>query len=284
MNDSSEDPKTESDPLQFDRVEPAGAATATATPQSSATCFSCSRAIDQYFELNGKVVCDNCRASLLHHFTGPIGFRRFAGIALKGAGAAALGSVLYYAVRTITGYELGLIAIVVGYLVGTTVRKGSNSRGGWKMQALAMSLTYLAIVSTYIPSVVQQLVKLSQKDQPAATTPLNAGAPGTPATATDDLTGNLSGTPTIADYPAAAPATTAKAPANLFQTVGAFFMLGGIVLALSMAMPFLLGFDNLMGLLIIAIALYEAWKLNKRPTLAVTGPFRVSAPTQAALL
>jgi hypothetical protein len=43
------------------------------------------------------------------------------------------------------------------------------------------------------------------------------------------------------------------------------------------AIPFLAGFENIIGLVIIAIGLYEAWKLNKRAELNVAGPFKVAA-------
>jgi Sec-independent protein secretion pathway component TatC len=52
-----------------------------------------------------------------------------------------------------------------------------------------------------------------------------------------------------------------------------------IIFGLAFASPFLAGFENIMGLIIIAIALYEAWKLNKR--VPVSGPFRM-ATAQAA--
>jgi hypothetical protein len=46
---------------------------------------------------------------------------------------------------------------------------------------------------------------------------------------------------------------------------------------LALAYPFLGGIQNVIGILIIGFALYEAWKLNKRVPLAVSGPFRVEA-------
>jgi hypothetical protein len=33
-----------------------------------------------------------------------------------------------------------------------------------------------------------------------------------------------------------------------------------------------------MGILIIGIGLYEAWKMNRRTPLEIAGPFRVGAP------
>jgi hypothetical protein len=43
------------------------------------------------------------------------------------------------------------------------------------------------------------------------------------------------------------------------------------VFGVSLVMPFI-GGTSFMGWIIIGIALYEAWKLNRR--LAITGPFR----------
>src|SRR5258708_27620060 len=71
--------------------------------------------------------------------------------ALAGLGAAAVGAGIYIAVRYATGYQVGLISILVGFLVGRAVHWGSRGRGGWPYQALAMVLTYLAIVSIYVP-------------------------------------------------------------------------------------------------------------------------------------
>lgn len=54
----------------------------------------------------------------------------------------------------------------------------------------------------------------------------------------------------------------------------------GYVLAvpLALALPFLSGFKNLLGLLIIGFGLYEAWKINKRPKLEISGPFEIKVP------
>ena len=125
--------------LQFDRAEPS-------TPTPSATsCVVCKQpGQDTYYEVNGKVVCPSCRAKLeTHTATGS-----FANSLLLGFGAAVLGAAIYFAIELFTGYEFGLVAIVVGLLVGTAVRKGSKGRGGWRYQALAIGLTYLSVVVT----------------------------------------------------------------------------------------------------------------------------------------
>ena len=46
-------------------------------------------------------------------------------------------------------------------------------------------------------------------------------------------------------------------------------------MAIAFAAPFLAGFQNFMGWIILAIGLYEAWKLNKKQELVFAGPFAV---------
>src|SRR2546422_11725279 len=70
-----------------------------------------------------------------------------------------LGAGLYFGIEATTGYELGLVAVVVGLMVGGAVRKGSNGRGGWRYQALAMFLTYCAGVATDSSMIVREVGK-----------------------------------------------------------------------------------------------------------------------------
>src|SRR2546422_2854982 len=71
-----------------------------------------------------------------------------------------LGAGLYFGIEAATGYELGLVAVVVGLMVGGAVRKGSNGRGGWRYQALAMFLTYCAVRSEEHTSELQSRLHL----------------------------------------------------------------------------------------------------------------------------
>ncbi len=47
-------------------------------------------------------------------------------------------SLTVIGIAALTGYEFGLIAVLVGLAVGIAVRKGSSGRGGWRYQVLAM--------------------------------------------------------------------------------------------------------------------------------------------------
>src|SRR5205085_4370131 len=94
-------------------------------------------------------------------FDGPGGSRFSRGLRATGLGllAAAAGCLLYFAVAAITGREFGVVAIAVGLMVGEAVRRGSRGRGGWAYQTLAVALTYLAIVSTYVPLIAKEFQK-----------------------------------------------------------------------------------------------------------------------------
>ena len=196
------------EPMQFDSGEPAG------TPAAVA-CAQCGTAITgEYHMANRTVLCGRCRLAIEREWESGSGAGRFSRALVFGAGGAALGALVYYAVLAITNLEIGLIAIVVGWLVGRAVRKGSNERGGLKYQVLAVGLTYLAIVTTYIPFIRR---------------------------AVDD---RVSG-------------------------VG--------LLVLAAIAPFMAGIRNIIGLLIIGFALYQAWIMNRRAQLVFSGPYKVGS-------
>jgi hypothetical protein len=95
--------------------------------------------------------------------------------------------------------------------VGKAVRIGARSRGGRRLQWLALGLTYLAMVLTYVPFVLK-----------------------------------------------------GSAAADL-----------GALLLLAVAAPILEGIDHGLTLIMIAIALGQAWRTNRRVETNLTGPFRV---------
>jgi len=59
-----------------------------------------------------------------------------------------------------------------------------------------------------------------------------------------------------------------EASGSVLMIIVAFFV--------SYAVPFLLGFQNIIGLLIIAFGLWEAWKFNQRVDAAMTGPYTIT--------
>ncbi|MDB4950046.1 MAG: hypothetical protein JWM27_2695 [Gemmatimonadetes bacterium] len=138
------------DALQFDSVEPIGPAAA------AQTCGNCNQPIaGEYHQAGQMVVCSRCRAALERHFAASAATPGTVGKAvLYGLGAAIAGSILYFGVIWLTGMNIGLVAIAVGWMVGKVVRKASGNRGGLVFQGIAVALTYLSIGSMYALGVV----------------------------------------------------------------------------------------------------------------------------------
>ena len=238
--------------LQLDRAEYA--------ENAPERCAGCGQALGgSYYEVGGRVCCAACQERLVAAHEGRPGPAGFLLAAAAGLGGAAVGSAIFFAVRAATGYQFGLISILVGFLVGKAVHWGCGGRGGWPYQTLAVLLTYLAIVSTYVPPILDA-IKQRQAAPTAATataTAATAGAGG------DGAKAAAAGSRAPARGAARQP-TPFRALANLAEGYA-------LLLLLAAAVPFM-GGVGILGLIIIAIGLYEAWKLNRRPRLAVTGP------------
>lgn len=83
--------------------------------------------------------------------TGPALPEHLATGLLAGAVAAILASALWYAVVVVTNYQVGLVAIAVGFLVGQAVVLGAGRRGSPVLVAGSVILTLLALaISEYL--------------------------------------------------------------------------------------------------------------------------------------
>jgi hypothetical protein len=230
------------DNLQFDRAE-----------TGTISCSVCGSLLpDQYYVVNGNIVCDKCRRSAEAEWNRGGAAGRFGKALGLGILATIACSIVWYAVLKLTGYQLGILAVVVGLIVGGAVRKGSNGRGGWRYQTLAIFLTYTAIVSSYVPFLIEGMRERSAEVTKAAISPdKTQGAPA-----------------------AAPPADSTAATATEPKITPIGFVIGVVLLlALFYVAPF---FQGIIGILIVGFALYEAWKLNRRTNLSVSGPHQVS--------
>ncbi|HEX8361892.1 MAG TPA: hypothetical protein VF613_17365 [Longimicrobium sp.] len=195
--------------LQFDYAEPAGAA-------SQLSCAGCHAPLAGiYHKVNDRTTCSPCRAAVEKEAARG----GFAKALAFGIGAAVAGFVVYFAILKVTGYELSLVSILVGFMVGRAVSEGSGGRGGKRYQALAMGLTYLSITATYVPMIMA------------------------------DAAGKL-------------------------EISGTGLLVASELLAL--AAPFLMATENPITLLIIGIGLYQAWQMNGRRQLDISGPYNVA--------
>lgn len=244
--------------LQFDKADvPDGGS-------ESMSCTYCQGSLTtNYFELNGQPACEKCRYEVEQERTSGSSAGRVIRALFAGTAAAIAGALLYYGVSALTGYEFGLIAIVVGLMVGFAVKWGARGRGGWVYQGMAMLLTYLAIVGTYIPYIFDELeneeIAAEMEQQPEELAGETSEGE-VPAEDTEEVVATPMGEDEFADV-------------SFVEVV-----IGLMVLVLFiMALPFLAGFENIIGLVIIGIGLYEAWKINKYEPLVVEGPFQVGS-------
>ena len=205
--------------IVFDRAEYQDAQPA------AALCTACDQQVAQsYYEIGGKIICSPCREARDRALDG-WGLVRFLRAAAAGSVVGIAGAVVWWGVRVLTGYEIGIISIFIGIGVGRAVHWGARGKGGWLYQLLALFLTYTAIVTNYVPDIARGM------SEPAAP--------------------------------------------SLFHYIAAFFV--------SYAAPFLMGVENIIGMLIIAFGLWEAWKINRRVDVAITGPYTVTpAPMPVA--
>jgi hypothetical protein len=237
-------PPDSTDDLQFTNVEPA-------TPKASPAqiCVLCHQPItSEYFAVGDKILCPACRARVQAAPSGN-GFARFVKATFMGLGAGLIGALIWFSVRRIGHVEIGLIAVLVGFMVGKAVRKGSGNRGGIGYQILAVVLTYCCIAANYMPDVFEVVYK--DFNQRYSTT-----APSRAQNTT---------------------ITTARSHSAGRRAI-AIVLLVILVFVVSLAAPFLAGMQNLIGLLIISFALWEAWKFNKHRPIPITGPYQIGTP------
>ena len=150
----AEDTSSAGNELQFERVVTDQLAPA-ANGAPAVMCAGCRARLEtEYYEINGRPFCGDCRGKIEGVAEPARGLLPFAVAAIFGLGAAVAGAAIYYAVIAITHLEIGLVAILIGYMVGYAVRRGAGGRGGLRFQILAAVLTYGAVGLAYAPLIV----------------------------------------------------------------------------------------------------------------------------------
>jgi hypothetical protein len=229
VGDEPHNARSEDDELQFEQAEYSDA---DGTEPGPSACSACGAAlVGWYCEVNAAIVCPRCTEELEAAMTGGSGAARFARATAYGVLAAAAGSAIWYGIRAATGYEIGLIAIVVGLMVGLAVRAGTARRGGWLYQILAVLLTYSSVAATWVPQTIQAW----QEEQP----PKQATTTSAPADA--DTQGQTGGAedPNLA---VVIPSWDELGPAGKMLAVAACFVLCFVIL-----LPAMIGSGDIIG-------------------------------------
>lgn len=203
-------------------------------------CIACKNPIGgEYFHANGNVVCPACAHGIETRQQAPP-HASLLKAAIYGGGAALAGCAIY-AIVGMMGVEIGIVAILVGYMVGKAIHYASGGLGGRPQQILAVLLTYFAITTSYIPIWIYQASKIKH-EQPAQTT---------------------------AQTPKPEQPSMSRGQAILF------------IFGLAAAAPFIALFEGntvsaLISLFIMFIGLRQAWMLTRRPEIIITGPYSPS--------
>jgi hypothetical protein len=247
--------------LTFDRVQPTLnlPQDADATDTAGIPCGSCGTVmLDEYYSIGDKPVCANCRASFEKSRATSRTAKAFGKAFAFGLGAAMAGAAVYYAVIALFELEIGIVAILIGWMVGWAILKALPGGGSRRYQVLGAVLTYFAVGVAYLP-----LAFNSKGGQSATQQDSTAVAPrqGQPAAS-----------------PAAATTTTADSTAGSDGSGGSFLLGIGALIAFAFALPAMVTFSSGSGVLsalIIAIGMHQAWRMTGASGVTVTGPFRV---------
>lgn len=223
------------------------------TPVGTAPCAECRGPIvDTYYEADHGVICAACHARLASSVTNVSTQGRFSRALVFGIAAAAAGAAIYFAVLAATGREVVFVVLVVGFMVGKAVRVAARGRGGRRFQWLAVVLTYLAIVTTYVPFVLKGFSRSS-----AVATTTGVASPG------------VGGDSFLA---VGTPVPTSEAASS---SLGESTVDLGALLLLAVAAPVLEGLGHVVSLIVIGCALAQAWRMNRRIDIPITGPYHV---------
>ena len=232
--------------LQFEHAEPIAAQPEARGPQ----CLVChSSAGETYYHAQGQIVCHDCADRIQSGQQAPPAFSLLPA-ALYGAGAALAGCLLYAFVAIAFSLEIGILAILVGWMVGKAIRHASKGRGGRSQQILAVLLTYFSISTSYVVVMIYQVVQNPSIVQKQKT---NDGTP---------KDGEIK---SAEDRPAAG--------ALVFS-----------LLLLAGAAPFMgltQGISGIISLFIMFIGLQRAWRMTGRTDIVITGPYTAEAAATA---
>jgi hypothetical protein len=271
------EPAPVADELQFEEAEyEAGAEPARSDVP---VCLVCKQSIrDVYYEAGGQIVCGPCRGRIEEAPQAGSKLGRAFKALVFGSVAAAIGSAIYYAILRLTSINFGLVAVVVGVMVGGGVKAGSGNRGGLFYQLLAVFLTYSSIVAMYaVPGFIQafgnrdtaQMEQEVDEEEDPADPPKAVIEPQKDAAKAKQAA--PAGKPPMVEENKKEPRPNPLRNPLLL----AFFVV--FMLGFAYTFPVQVAISSPISGLIFGFALWEAWKINKRRRIEFNGPFRLAA-------
>lgn len=259
------------DDLNFDRVE-AGSGTENAAPNRCANCGNQTGAT--YHTVNGAPICSSCRAGL-QEAAAPVRSPAMLGRAIAfGFGAAIVGAAIYYAVMRYLNLEIGLVAILTGWMVGKAMNRSTAGRGGRLLQMSAGVLTYVSIAMAYFPFAFQQANATGVESSQI----VPEGSTRDPAANAGDSSAAVAPRESSADTELSDQQITAITDDDAGNTNP--FAALALVAGFAFILPILVIVDSMPGGLIsaaiIGFGIMQAWQLTAAPKLTFEGPFRLA--------
>ena len=92
------------------------------------------------------VLCSNCASTVEQALEAETKDPNLPPAILLGIVAAVAGGLIWYAIVALTNYQLGIVAVGIGYLVGLAVMFGAGKKRGPALQAIAVVITLIAMV------------------------------------------------------------------------------------------------------------------------------------------
>ena len=152
------------DPLGFEHTT-----FESASAPSGNTCAACATdLVGDYWTANGAMVCERCAEQAR---LGPPKAGAFLRVLKAGAYGTAFGlggTIVYGAVLAITDVNIALLTILIGWLVGLGVRRGTEGRGGLGYQLFAAALTYVLCMEAWAPMIYQGMITGAEPVPPIA--------------------------------------------------------------------------------------------------------------------
>lgn len=218
-------------------------------------CKACAQKISgPYYRVNGVPACASCAQRLKDQLPQD-SHQAFVRGVLLGIGGAIVGFGIYVAFALSTGWMVGYISLLVGYLVGKAIAFGSGGVGGRRYQVVAVLLTYMAVSLAAVPIAISAHMKARSAHQHA-----QVNATTAQGTAQSQ-----------ASEPGAAPAPKK----SVAETLGVLVLVGLASPFLEMVEPM----HGIIGLIILLVGVQIAWKITAARKLDIAGP--ISEPAAA---
>ena len=281
---------TPPDDLQFATAEPT-AHTVGSDAGPALRCVQCAQPIaTSYFTVAGRTMCGTCKGNVERALAGEGTSRtgRITKALVYGFGASLVGAAIWFGVEVVFDLQIGLVAILIGWMVGRAVQVGSGNRGGRRYQVVAALLTYLSVAMSYGALGIREIAQSDDTPAASASHGAVAGAKvasdsGATASAPASDVEAVTMDGTIVPATAAASDSTSRVPLS----GGAFAKAVAVMLGFMFVLPIMANLSSMpsgiLGLAIMGFGIYRAWQMNAAVAIPNTGPHRIGgAPAAAA--